>query len=76
MSAGATIDRDIALKAVDKAFTEGLKHTYGVLVQGLIVGSNRDELTQRFQRGLAHHCAGHAEAVAAVVDYFAREGVG
>lgn len=64
-------DQGDAMKAVDEAFSDGVKHLFGVLVQGLIVDSNRDELTERFKRGLAHYCDAHGKATAAVIDYFA-----
>jgi hypothetical protein len=64
------MDRDRALKAVDAAFEDGVGRTFAVLVQGLIVDANRDELTARFARGFAHHCDAHDKATAVVNDYF------
>jgi hypothetical protein len=65
-----TIDRAKAMAAIDAAFNDGITRTFAVLVQGLIVDGNRDELTARFARGFAHHCDAHDKATAVVNDYF------
>lgn len=66
-------DRADALKAVDEAFTEGVKHLYAVFVQGLIGGEPSDGLKRHFTNGLAHHCDTHGKTTAAVIDYFQGE---
>jgi hypothetical protein len=64
-------DRADAIKAIDDAFNEGVKHLYAVFVQGLVAGTPAPaELAQHFTNGLAFQCDAHGKSTAAVIDYF------
>lgn len=58
-----------ALKAVDEAFSEGVKHLYTVLVQGIADDKPRESVL-RFKNGLDLHCDAHRKAMAAIGIYF------
>ena len=59
--------RTDAQKAIDEAFADGLKHLFGVLVQGLQEAETREGPAEsRFIAGLA----AHAKASAAIDKIF------
>lgn len=60
-----------ALKAVDEAFADGVKHLYVIFELGLLTGKPPlEELTEHFMGGLARHCDAHNKTIAAVIKYF------
>lgn len=65
------MNRDDAVKAVDDAFADGVKHLYAIFVQGLTAGEAADTLCERFRKGLALQCDAHGKTTALVADYFA-----
>jgi hypothetical protein len=66
------MSRDDAIKAVDDAFAESVKHLYDLLAQGLISGEPEDKLADRFRKGLAFHGDARVKATAIIEEYFNR----
>jgi hypothetical protein len=65
---------NIALRAVDHAFTEGVAKLYEVLVQGLettnSTGLALELPVKHFVSGFACHCNAHDKATTAITNYF------
>jgi hypothetical protein len=64
------MNREDAIKAVDGAFDDGIRHLYSIFEQGLVTGQPLSELTEHFLKGLAFHCDAHGKTTAIVNDYF------
>lgn len=66
------MNREDAVKAVDDAFNEGVKHLYEIFVTLLETKQlPLAQMTENFRNGLAFHCDAHAKTTAIVIDYFA-----
>lgn len=66
------MNREDAIKAVDDAFADGVKHLYSIFVTGLETGDPPlPVLTRHFTDGLAFHCDAHAKTTALIENYFA-----
>jgi hypothetical protein len=64
------MNKEDALKAIDCAFDDGVKHLYDVFLQGLVTGTDAATLAERFHKGLAFHNEAHGKTKAIVEDYF------
>jgi exonuclease VII small subunit len=65
------MNRDDAIKAVDEAFNDGVKHLYETFVTLLETKQlPLDQMSEHFRSGLAYHCDAHAKTTALVIDYF------
>jgi hypothetical protein len=63
-------DRADAIKAVDEAFTDNVKHLYAVFVLGLDDEEPSATLAERFKKGLAIACDAHGKTTAIIENYF------
>lgn len=64
-------NREAALKAVDDAFADGVKHLYTVLLAAALSPQFiPDEAKKRFEFGLSSHVAVHALASATIEAHF------
>lgn len=65
------MNRDDAIKAIDGAFDDGVRHLYSVFVTLLETKQETlEQMTENFRNGLAFHCDAHAKTTAIVMDYF------
>lgn len=65
------MNREAALKAVDDAFDDGIRHLHSIFVTGLETGQPPlTELTEHFRKGLAFHCDAHGKTTTIVENYF------
>ena len=64
------MNRDTAIKAIDDAFADGVKHLYDVFVQGLICGDTLKVLSDRFEKGITAHGEAYEDVIAIVENHF------
>jgi hypothetical protein len=65
------VNREDALKAVNEAFADGVKHLYSVFVTMLETRQlPLTQMTENFRAGLAFHCDAHGKTTAIVENYF------
>jgi hypothetical protein len=64
------VNKDLALKAVDDAFSAGVARMHQVFVDGLLGNTDPTVLTNRFRAGLKAHVETHQHLAEAVEAYF------